>query len=243
MIRLDKWLADRGGYSRSEAKALIRAGRVTVDGRPCRAGEEKYEPSARLCVDGEPLGEERPGPRILMLHKPLGVLSATEDRSQPTVLDLLPESLRRRAGLFPVGRLDKDTTGLLLLTDDGGLAHRLLSPRNHVPKLYRARVSQALDEGDIASFREGLTLRDGLRCLPAELRIPAPETDPCLGLVTVYEGKYHQVRRMFAARGKTVTALHRERIGALELDPSLPPGAWRPLRGGEAEKLFSAPES
>ena len=241
MVRLDKWIADRRGCTRSEAKALIRAGRVSVDGALCRSGDEKYDPGAELCIDGSPVGREREAVTTLMLNKPVGVLSATEDRSQRTVLDLLPDSLRRRGNWFPVGRLDKDTTGLLLLTTDGDLAHRLLSPRRHVPKRYRAEVDFPLDDADVAAFREGLVLRDGLRCLPAELELPQGEDRPCVGLVTVYEGKYHQVRRMFAARGKHVTALHRCSIGRLHLDPALKPGEWRPLDPEELSALFEIP--
>lgn len=231
--RLDKLIADSGLYSRSEAKALLRAGRVTVNGASAASPEEKYDAGAVICVDGQRLNCARF--RYIMLHKPAGVLSATEDRDQETVLDLLPKDLRR-LGLFPVGRLDKDVTGLLLLTNDGEAAHRLTAPKKHVPKRYRAAVDGALDDSDIAAFRGGIVLPDGTECLPAELEIAAD--DASVGFVTVYEGKYHQVKRMFAVRGKPVTALRRERMGALVLDSTLAPGEWRELTEAELRLLL-----
>ena len=167
-----------------------------------------------------------------MLHKPAGLVSATEDPREPTVLSLLPEHLRR-IGLFPAGRLDKDTVGLLLLTNDGALAHALLAPKNHVDKVYLLRVEGILDGEDRRAFREGITLTDGYECLPADLE--------CLGSgqgrVTLREGKYHQIKRMCAARGKPVTFLKRIAFGPLTLDESLEPGQWRPLTGEELEAL------
>ena len=233
MTRLDKLLADSGTVSRSEARALLRAGRVTVNGVVARSAAEKYDPeTATVRVDGEVL--DCCARRYLMLHKPGGLLSATEDAKQPTVLELLPPALRRQ-GLFPVGRLDKDTTGLLLLTNDGDFAHRVISPKQKVPKVYRAAVAGCLDAADVRAFAAGLTLGDGTRCLPARLEI----LEPALGQVTVFEGKYHQVKRMFAARGKPVAALHRCAVGGLTLDPALAPGEFRALRPGEVEAVFS----
>ena len=233
--RLDKLLAGTGRWSRSEAKALIRAGRVCVDGRPSVSGEQKLGENAVISVDGAVLRIRKQ--HWIMLHKPAGVLSATEDRREQTVLDLLPRELQRQK-LFPVGRLDKDTTGLLLLTDDGETAHRITAPKNHVPKRYLARVDGVLDADDVAAFSEGLVLADGTKCLSAVLELCGPE----LGRVTVYEGKYHQVKRMFAARGKPVLALHRESIGALELDPDLAPGEFRELRPEELTLLTRTEE-
>ena len=233
MTRLDKLLADSGTVSRSEAKLLLRAGRVTVDGAVVRSGAEKFDPeAATVHVDGEVLNCS--ARRYLMLYKPAGLLSATEDAKQPTVLDLLPAQLRRQ-GLVPVGRLDKDTTGLLLLTNDGGFAHRVISPKQHVPKVYRATVEGRLEKADVLAFAEGLNLADGTGCLPAELEI----LEPALGQVTVYEGKYHQVKRMFAARGKHVTALHRLSVGGLELDAALSPGVFRELTEAELASIFT----
>jgi len=230
--RIDKLLSAAGRWSRKEVKELIRQGRVRADGRTVTRPEEKLDPaSAVLTVDGEPVDCS---PFVyVMLHKPAGVLSATEDRGQPTVLDLLPPELRRR-GLFPVGRLDKDTTGLLLLTDDGPLAHRLLSPKRHVDKVYRARVEGRVDEADVRALAEGLVLGDGLHCLPAGLE-PLGDGSECL--VILREGKYHQVKRMLAARGKPVTALHRLSMGPLTLDEALKPGQWRFLTALEQAEL------
>lgn len=232
MERIDKLLASTGRWSRKEVRELIRQGRVRAEGRAVLRPEEKLQPeTAALLVDGQPVDCS---PFVyIMLHKPAGLLSATEDARQPTVLDLLPEELRRR-GLFPVGRLDKDTTGLLLLTDDGPLAHRLLSPRKHVDKVYRARVEGVLDQEDVRALAEGMVLEDGLHCLPAGLEVLG-EGSECL--VTLREGKYHQVKRMLAARGKPVTALHRQSMGPLTLDQGLKPGKWRFLTPAEGCQL------
>ncbi len=233
MERIDKLLASTGKWSRREVKELIRQGRVFADGRPVSRPDEKADPAAvRLEVDAEQVDCT---PYVyVMLHKPAGLLSATEDRDQPTVLDLLPEQLRRR-GLFPVGRLDKDTTGLLLLTDDGALAHRLLSPKKHVDKVYRARVEGRVDEEDVRALAAGMVLGDGLRCLPAGLE---PLEDASVCLVTLREGKYHQVKRMLAARGKPVISLHRLSMGPLTLDIGLKPGKWRFLTQEERAELL-----
>ena len=232
MERLDKIIAGTGKYSRREVKELVRQGRVIVDGRLASSPEEKVDADAAcLLVDGQSLDCRRY--TYLMLHKPAGVLSARVDGRQQTVLDLLPPDLRRR-GLFPVGRLDKDTEGLLLLTNDGGLAHRLLSPAHHVNKVYYVEVDGQLDQEDRAVFRRGLVLRDGTVCLPAELTVLDP---PSQGLITLEEGKYHQVKRMLAARGKPVTYLKRLSMGPITLDPDLPLGAWRPLNRGELGQL------
>lgn len=229
--RLDKIIASTGRFSRREVKLLARQGRILVDGRAVRDTAEKADPeTAEILVDGEPLCYRRC--TWVMLHKPAGYLSATEDGRGPTVLDLLPAELRRQ-GLFPVGRLDKDTEGLLLLTNDGALAHRLLAPRSHVDKVYYARVEGALEPADAAAFAAGMTLGDGLECLPAGLEILSP--GECL--VTLREGKFHQVKRMLAARGKPVTYLKRLSMGPLRLDPELAPGAFRMLTAEEKKAL------
>ena len=227
LTRLDKLLADSGIFSRSEAKALIRSGRVSVNGCVPKQAEEKYaSETAVIRVDGEVISCS--AKRYIMMYKPGGILSATEDAKQQTVTDLLSPQLKRQS-LFPVGRLDKDTTGLLLLTNDGDFAHRVISPKKHVPKVYRAAVDGILDESDVLAFREGVVLSDGTRCLPAELELLRPS----MGRVTVFEGKYHQVKRMFASRGKHVTALHRESVGGLVLDPMLSPGEYREITAEE----------
>lgn len=231
MERLDKIISATGKKSRREVREMVRQGRVLVDGKPAPAADMKVDPqTAVILLDGEPLGYEKF--TYVMLHKPAGVLTATEDRRQETVLDLLPPELRRRA-LSPVGRLDKDTEGLLLLTNDGQLAHRLLSPKSHVDKVYYARVDGALEPGDIAAFAAGMTLGDGLECLPAGLEILSPAE----ALVTLREGKFHQVKRMLAARGKPVLYLKRLSMGRLRLDPALAPGAWRMLTEEERSAL------
>ena len=232
MERLDKIIAGTGKYSRREVKELVRQGRVVVDGRLASSPEEKVDADAAcLLVDGQSLDCRRY--TYLMLHKPAGVLSARVDGRQQTVLDLLPQHLRRRA-LFPVGRLDKDTEGLLLLTNDGPLAHALLAPGRHVDKVYYVEVDGRLDQQDRRAFQAGVTLADGTVCQPADLTVLDP---PSQGLVTLREGKYHQVKRMLAARGKPVTYLKRLSMGPLTLDPALPAGAWRPLTPEEKASL------
>lgn len=232
MERLDKRIAAASQYSRREVKDLIRLGRVTVDGVRATSAEQKVTDTAAIAVDGRPLAWE---PFVyVMLHKPAGVLTATEDRAAPTVLDLIPAPWRRR-DLSPVGRLDKDTEGLLLLTDDGTLNHRLTSPRHHVDKVYYARVDAPLEAADVAAFAAGIPLKD-FTCLPARLEILSPHQ--CR--VTVQEGKFHQVRRMLAARGKNVTYLKRLTMGPLALDDALAPGESRKLTPEEVEALYSA---
>lgn len=232
MERLDKLLAGTGKWSRREVKALVRQGLVRVDGRLAASAEDKLDPAAAVVtVAGETISLCRF--TYVMLHKPAGVLTATEDRKQPTVLDLLPPELRR-IGLAPVGRLDKDTEGLLLLTNDGELAHRLLSPKYHVDKRYLARVDGELSAADTEAFARGMTLGDGLECLPAELELLPGRV--CI--VTLREGKFHQVKRMLAARGAPVLYLKRLSMGPLTLDDSLAAGAYRLLRAEEISALY-----
>lgn len=234
MERLDKLLAGTGKWSRREVKALVRQGLVRVDGRLAASAEDKLDPAAAIVtVAGETISLRRF--TYVMLHKPAGVLTATEDRKQPTVLDLLPPELRR-IGLAPVGRLDKDTEGLLLLTNDGELAHRLLSPKYHVDKRYLARVDGELSAADTEAFARGMTLGDGLECLPAGLEV-LPDR---VCIVTLREGKFHQVKRMLAARGAPVLYLKRLSMGPLTLDDSLAAGAYRLLRAEEISALYRA---
>lgn len=231
MERLDKVLAATGKWSRKEAKALIKAGRVKVEGQPPKGPEDKVEEGALVTVDGHPINTDKFV--YLMLHKPDGVVSSTEDPREETVLSLLPKELRR-VGLFPVGRLDKDTEGLLLLTNDGQLAHRLLAPGKHVDKVYYTEVDGTLDPSDREAFEKGIVLADGTECLPAGLELLE---EPSQALVTLREGKYHQVKRMLAVRGKPVVYLKRLSMGPLKLDPMLPPGRWRYLTREEKEAL------
>ena len=232
MERLDKLLAGTGKWSRREVKALVRQGLVRVDGRLAASAEDKLDPAATVVtVAGETIALHRF--TYVLLHKPAGVLTATEDRKQPTVLDLLPPELRR-IGLAPVGRLDKDTEGLLLLTNDGELAHRLLSPKYHVDKRYLARVDGELSATDAEAFARGMTLGDGLECLPAGLELLPGHA--CI--VTLREGKFHQVKRMLAARGAPVLYLKRLSMGPLVLEDSLAAGAYRLLRAEEILALY-----
>ena len=233
LMRLDKLLADLGLGTRRELKDWIRSGRVCVDGEPVRAPEQKLDPEKNsVALDGQILNWKRH--HYYMMDKPAGVITATEDPKQETVLDLLTPEMRRM-GLAPVGRLDKDTSGLLLLTDDGEFAHRVISPKSCVEKRYYANVDGIPDESDVAAFAAGLVLKDGTVCLPAKLEITG--TDACY--VTVREGKYHQVKRMLASRGKPVLSLRRLSIGGLVLEEALGPGGYRELSDQDLCTLFS----
>ena len=232
MERLDKRLAGTGQWSRKEARELIRAGRVRVDGVVCRAPEQKVDADAPVTVDGDPVAAS--GPVYLMLNKPAGVVSSTDEPGERTVLDLLGEEYRHM-GLFPAGRLDKDTEGLLLLTNDGPLAHRLLAPKSHVDKVYYVETDGVLDEADASAVRAGVTLADGYVCLPGELELLSDNS----AHITIHEGKYHQVKRMLAARGKPVVYLKRVRFGPLVLDEDLPKGGWRALNDVELKRIFN----
>lgn len=234
--RLDKLLASTGRWSRREAKEMIRQGRVSVDGTVAGSGEEKADPSvSEILVDGMPLDYRQY--TYIMLHKPAGVLTATEDRRQKTVLDLLSPELRRQ-GLSPVGRLDKDTEGLLLLTNDGALAHRLLAPKSHVDKVYYARLDKPLGPEDQASFADGVVLEDGFICMPAGLELLGDGREV---LVTLHEGKFHQIKRMVASRSATVCYLKRISMGELALDPALGKGEYRALTTEEVAKIGGKP--
>lgn len=234
MERLDKVVASTGKWSRREVKLLVKQGRVLVDGLPARSAEEKVDPEqAEVVVNGEVLTYRKY--TWIMLNKPAGYLSATEDGRGATVLDLLPQELQRQ-NLFPVGRLDKDTEGLLLLTNEGGLAHDLLSPRHHVDKVYYARVAGRVVEEDCAAFSAGMTLDDGLVCQSAGLEILSAGEESEVH-VTLREGKFHQVKRMLAQRGKPVLYLERVRMGNLPLDLSLSRGEFRFLTQEEVEEL------
>ena len=230
MQRLDKFLSDRGAGTRSQVKMLLKMGRVTLDGTTVRDGSVKLDPdSSTVLLDGQPV-KSAPGTVVLMLNKPAGYVTATEDPVERTVMELLPPELRRQ--VKPVGRLDKQTEGLLLFTDDGDLLHRLISPKKEVPKVYYARHEGTATDEDVQAFREGLTLRDGTVCRSALLQpLGAGES-----MVTVCEGKYHQVRRMLASRGMPVTYLERRQEGSLTLG-DLPRGQYRMLTAEEVEIL------
>ena len=232
--RLDRLLSELGVATRSELRLMIKNGRVTVDGAvPVQPDMKIEEQGHVICVDGVELCTSRL--RYFMMDKPEGVLSATEDKRQETVMDILPPDIRR-IGLFPVGRLDKDTSGLLLLTNDGDFAHRVISPRSGIEKLYYAEVDGTPDEADVKAFEEGIILGDGTRCLPAKL-VPLGEN---LCHVIVMEGKYHQVKRMLASRGKPVVKLRRLAVGSLELDPALAPGEAKELGSEDIAKVLGS---
>lgn len=279
-MRLDKMLAHEGYGTRSDIKRLVREGAVTVNGRQAVDPGMHVRPAEdEVCVFGQAVAYREF--RYVMLHKPAGVVSATEDAREPTVLGLLPDEMRRH-GLFPVGRLDKDAEGLLLLTNDGKLAHGLLSPRKAVFKTYRALVRGTVDAADAEAFAAGVTLDDGYVTMPARLTVlaalPAPDLAgdaPVSGEeavrdmrqaahrlaeepgfhrrdweeavrdgarvswveLAIREGKFHQVKRMFAAVGKKVLYLQRVAVGDLRLDPALGPGGWRELTPEEEESL------
>lgn len=234
MIRLDKFLSDAGLASRRELKELLKAGAVTVNGVPVRDGAVKLDPDKdRVCFRGEPV--EGPRRVVLMLHKPAGFVTSTEDPRDRTVMELLPAAYLRQK-VVPVGRLDKETEGLLLLTNDGDLAHRLISPRHGVEKRYYARHEGTASPEDTAAFAAGLTLKDGTLCRPAILRSLGPGESE----ITVTEGKYHQVRRMMAARGLPVSYLRREQEGGLCLG-ELALGETRELTEEEIAGLTAEP--
>lgn len=224
MRRLDQLLANLGYCSRREARGWIEAGRVTVGDAVIDDYGHKARPET-VRVDGEPL--DHPDGLLLLLHKPAGLVCSHDEREGPNVYSLLPARWRRRnPQITSIGRLDKETTGLLLLTDQSELVHRLTSPKHKVPKVYRATVDRALTPDLIPVFASGTLQLDGEKepCRPAELQITAPEEAE----LTLTEGKYHQVRRMFAATGRTVVTLHRSRFGPLDLG-ELAVGHWREL--------------
>ncbi|MBQ4600184.1 MAG: rRNA pseudouridine synthase [Oscillospiraceae bacterium] len=230
MERLDKFLCDSGAGSRNQVKVILKQGRVTVDGVPEGSGSRKIDPKTQqVCLDGQPLSGWRRV--VLMLNKPAGFVTATEDKREKTVMELLPAQYRA-LDVKPVGRLDKATEGLLLFTNDGGLLHDLISPKKEVPKRYYARHEGTATAEDISAFADGLTLGDGTVCRSAVLE--------CIGqgesMITVCEGKYHQVRRMMASRNMPVSYLQRQQEGALTLG-ELPRGQVRELTEEELAAL------
>lgn len=233
-IRLDKMIANMGLGTRKEIKQLIKKNQVTINGEAIKDSSIQIDPEIdEVFVLGERL--EYKEYFYIMLNKPQGVVSATEDRKDTTVIELLEEKFQRLE-LFPVGRLDKDTEGLLLLTNDGQLAHRLLSPKKHVTKTYYAKIDGQVTEEDTNAFSEGIILDDGYRTLPAKLEILKTQSTSEV-LVTIYEGKFHQVKRMFEAVGKKVIYLKRLSMGELILDEELALGDYRELTQEELNLL------
>lgn len=234
-MRLDKYLAAALGQTRGEVRRLLGAGRVQLDGVVCKKGDTQVEQNGtQVCVDGAAVAAYRQNVYI-MLNKPAGVVSASRDKRDKTVVDLVQHAYPRRA-LFPAGRLDKTSTGFVLLTDDGALAHDILAPGRHVAKWYIVTLDAPLTAEIIDGFAAGVTLADGTRTAPAEIAAAGP-ADPCVVRVVLHQGVYHQIKRMFGVYGVGVNALHRVGIGAVALDPALAPGQWRELTQEELQAL------
>ena len=233
-MRLDKYLGESGLFSRKEAGIAVRAGRITVDGVIVRDPSMHIAESAHVNCDGKTVSWTKF--QYILLYKPAGVISASEEGDNdhtPTVMSLLPDNCKR-LGMFPCGRLDKDTTGLIVITNDGQSAHKWLSPRRHVPKVYRYRCDPALTVEGQAKIESGMDLGD-FTSKPAIVR---PDSDRLSGKITLTEGKFHQIKRMFHAAGSEITALKRITFGPLTLDPSLSPGEWRYLTTSEIASLL-----
>lgn len=232
--RLDKLISSQGSYTRKQAQQLIKDGLVKVDGIIVRDRGFHIDPEMNaVTVDGKKFTVEKFV--YLMLNKPKGVVSATNDRSQKTVVDLVPDELKKRK-LFPAGRLDMTTTGFVLITDDGDFAHRILSPKNHIEKTYEARLAESVSEEQLNMVAQGIVLKDGTECLPAKLRVIEDGANPLVE-IKICEGKYHQIKRMFAAAGNGVIELKRTRMGNLDLDETLAEGECRRLTEKEIMQI------
>lgn len=225
MERLDKILAAQGAYSRKDVKAIIKSGRVTVNGKTVKDSSVKIAEHDIVTLDGTVLVLKKH--IYLMLNKPEGIVSASDSKSEKTVIDFVPEEFFR-SGLFPAGRLDKDTVGFVLITDDGDFAHRILSPKNHVVKTYEARLAKALTEEQKAMIQNGIVLADGTTCKESRVKILENGDNP-LVQIQICEGKYHQIKRMFAAAGNKVVYLKRTKMGNLNLDETLLSGECREI--------------
>ncbi len=235
MQRIDKLISSQMNLSRKQVHTLIRSGAVIVDGQICKSVDTKFDPQkADISVNGHKLNYKEH--IYIMLNKPDGVLSASNDKRAKTVVDLVPTELYRD-GLFPAGRLDKDTTGLLIITDDGDFAHNMLSPKKNVYKIYRAKLSGNITDDVIHNFERGVIFADGTQCLPAKLWTTS-EYGEDVGFVQICEGKFHQVKKMFLACGLTVEKLERLQIGKLKLDNSLKLGECRELTDIELKEIF-----
>lgn len=232
-IRLDKFLTQALAVTRSEAKTLLSKGKVTVDGAVCKKGDTKVASTQAITVKGQPVAAAAEHV-YLMLYKPQGVVSASRDPHDQTVVDLVAADFPRRE-LFPAGRLDKTSTGFVLITDDGGFAHDILHPKRHVPKTYVVGIDTPLTEEMIRGFAQGVTLADGQKLAPASVQ-PLCE-DGFLVRVELRQGVYHQIKRMFGVYGAGVNTLHRDGIGGVALDKALAPGQYRPLTQAEVDRI------
>lgn len=236
MERLDKVLSNLGYGSRKEIKSLVKRGEVEVNGEIAKSNDIKVDPNNdEIKVNGEKVNYRKY--IYIMMNKPQGVVSATFDNYDETVIDLL-EPEHAAFNPFPVGRLDKDTEGLLLITNDGELNHKLTSPKWHVNKVYYAQINKPVDENDVEAFKKGIVIDDGYKCLPAKLEIITSDENGSEIYVTIQEGKFHQVKRMFEARGKSVLYLKRIKMGNLELDDNLEEGQYRELSKEEVNKII-----
>lgn len=235
MERLDKILANSGYGSRKDVKKLIKSGLIEVDGEKVKSSNIQVDVNKnKIIIKGEPLIYKKY--IYLMMNKPDGVVSATFDNFDETVVDLL-EEYHASFNPFPVGRLDKDTVGLLILTNDGELNHRMISPKWHVDKVYYAEINKAVDDDDIKAFEEGIEIDDGYKCMPAKLSILSADSNGSRVMVTIQEGKFHQVKRMFLARNKEVVYLKRVSFGPIQLDESIEEGTYRELTEEEIRIL------
>ena len=231
-MRLDKYLAETAQCTRSEAKAMLSRGRVTVNGAVCKKGDTQLKETDSVTVDGQPLSYRKFV--YIMLNKPEGVVSASADKRDTTVVDLVKDAYPRRE-LFPAGRLDKTSTGFVLLTDDGTFAHDILAPKRHVSKTYTVVIDTPLTDEMRAGFASGVTLADGTALSPAEVEALTP--DGLTVRVKLRQGVYHQIKRMFGVYHAGVNALHRDAIGGLALDAALEPGQWRELSDDEMAEI------
>lgn len=232
MERIDKIISVASGVSRADARALIKKGLVSVNGAVIKdIGFKADENNDIICSRGEKLCYSRYV--YIMMNKPKGVISASEGGKEKTVVDILPDSMKRK-NLFPAGRLDKDTTGFVLITDDGDFAHKILSPKNHIPKTYIAQLDKPFDDTVVSAFEQGVALKDDL-CMPA--KISAVDGDYTKALVIIKQGMYHQIKRMFGKFGITVTGLTRIKMGRLALDETLQPGGCRYITPDELEQI------
>jgi len=233
-IRLDKFISERTEYSRSVIKQLVKSGKVLVDGKAAKAADMKIIPGENMvCVDGNEIRESRF--RYILLNKPAGYVCSTDDKDGETVMKLLPPEMRTK-NMFPAGRLDKDSLGALLITDDGELAHRILAPKSHIPKIYIVKLDRPFESEYINKFKNGITLKDGEQCLPAKVR--RAENCEKLAFVELCEGKYHQVKRMFAAVENHVETLMRISLGGLVLPEKLAVGECMELLHKDVENLL-----
>lgn len=232
-MRLDKFISEQAGVTRSEAKRLLKKGEITVNGAVVRSADAQISPEAdSIFVSGKEISYRKF--IYIMLNKPGGVICATRDELSETVLELIPEELRRK-GLFPAGRLDKDTEGFVFITDDGALAHKMLSPKSHVEKEYIVTLEAPFREEYIKAFADGITIDGGEKCLPAAL---IPTSDERVVRLILHEGKYHQVKRMMKAVGNCVVKLKRVRMGGISLDSALSSGSCREITAEEIGTLF-----